>query len=534
MFRLLGLPLALLLVSLSPGLLRAENEGLAELDQATEAKLSARSVEDLDRVVDLLDRALEKGLDEGNTEFANQLLAATLIQRGSVRAQVALRLGAESRQFEELRRQAVADLKRGTDLDPEQPDALHDLARLNFLPGGDRDLASAAVKKALEFDFDDPPLRAKLLSFQAVLEEDPERKAAALDEALRLAPDEAAALRMRGLLRADLDRDEEALADLNRAIELEPGHVPTYEAKAALLSKMERYDEAILALDKAQEIEPQSIFPLLQKARVHLLQENYAAALHELNRAQTVEPDNLGVLMLRAGVHEESGDREKAMADIDEALNLQPGYPPAKRMRAILLADEERFAEAIAELRDLRRASPTDEATLLQLAMLHTAAKQFEEATRLYADLLKLQPENWLVLRGRGDALLNMGKHAEAIADYEKALEQKADEPGLLNNFAWVLATSPRDELRDGKRAVELATKACELTEYQQAHILSTLAAAHAETGDFDAALEWIDKALEISPDEGDEHDHLQKERRHYTEKKPFRELLKDGEPTEL
>ncbi len=533
MFRLLALPLALLLTLLSPGLLRAENEGLDELDQATEAKLSARSVEDLDRVVDLLDQSLEKGLDEGNTEFANQLLAATLIQRGSVRAEVALRLGTESRQFEELRQQAAADLKRGTDLDPEQPDALYDLARLNFLPGGDRDLAAAAVKKALEFDFDDPALRAKLLSFRAVLEEEPEQKAAALDEALRLAPDEASALRMRGLLRADMDQDEEALADLNRAIELEPGHVPTYEAKAALLSKMERYDEAIVALDKAQELQPQSIGPLLQKARVYLLQENYAAALHELGRAQTAEPDNLGVLMLRAGVYDESGDREKALADIDEALKLQPGYPPARRMKAILLADEQRFDEAIAELRDLRRELPTDEATLLQLAMLHSAAGQFQEAANVYDDLLKLQPDNWVILRGRGDALLNLGRHAEAVAAYEKALQQKPDEPGLLNNSAWVLATSPRDDVRDGKRAVELATKACELTEYRQAHIVSTLAAAHAETGDFDAALQWIDKALELSPEEGEEREHLQKERRHYTEKKPFRELLKNGEPAE-
>lgn len=533
MFRSLVRLLTLLLLVLSPVALRAENEGLEDLDKATEAKLSARSIEDLGKVINLLDSALEKGLDEGNTEFANQLLAATLIQRGSVRAQVALRLGTESRQFDELRRQAIEDLKRGTDLDPEQPDALHDLARLHILAGGDTEVAAAALKKALQFDFDDPPLRAKLLSLQAVLEEDPERKQATLDEAIRLAPGEAAALRMRGLLHADQGRDAEALADLDRAIELEPEHLPTYEAKAALLSKMERYDEAILALDKAQEIEPKSIFPLLQKARVYLLQENFAAALHELDRARNVEPDNLGILMLRAGVHEESGEREKAMADVDEALKLRPNYPPAKRMRAVLLADDERFDEAIAEMRDLRRALPTDETTLLQLAMLHTAAKQFDEAISVYTDLLKLQPESWVALRGRGDALLNRGKHAEAIADYEKALKHKPDESGLLNNFAWVLATSTQEELRDGKRAIQLATEACELTKYEQPHILSTLAAAYAETGDFDTALTWIDKALEISPGESEQHDHLQKERKNYVDKKPFRELLKDGEPVE-
>ena len=73
------------------------------------------------------------------------------------------------------------------------------------------------------------------------------------------------------------------------------------------------------------------------------------------------------------------------------------------------------------------------------------------------------------------------------------------DDEHLLNNFAWVLATSPDDEFRDGKRAVELATKAAEQTNYETPHILSTLAAAYAETGDFENAKKWSAKAVELS-----------------------------------
>jgi len=41
----------------------------------------------------------------------------------------------------------------------------------------------------------------------------------------------------------------------------------------------------------------------------------------------------------------------------------------------------------------------------------------------------------------------------------------------------------------NGEKAIKLATKACEETEWKAAHIISTLAAAYAENGDFENEL---------------------------------------------
>ena len=62
-----------------------------------------------------------------------------------------------------------------------------------------------------------------------------------------------------------------------------------------------------------------------------------------------------------------------------------------------------------------------------------------------------------------------------------------------------MLATSPDEKLRDGPRALKFATKAAEATKYETPHILSTLAAAYAETGDFENAAKWSQKAVELS-----------------------------------
>ena len=91
-----------------------------------------------------------------------------------------------------------------------------------------------------------------------------------------------------------------------------------------------------------------------------------------------------------------------------------------------------------------------------------------------------------------------------------------------LNNLAWVLATSPDAKLRDGKRSLKLAKRACEVTEYKEAHILSTLAAACAENGDFPEAIRWSTEAVALGNRDVDEQ--LAKELKSYEAGKPWRE----------
>ncbi len=65
-----------------------------------------------------------------------------------------------------------------------------------------------------------------------------------------------------------------------------------------------------------------------------------------------------------------------------------------------------------------------------------------------------------------------------------------------LNNLAWLLATCPVSELRDGPGAVALAEKAVTMRKRKDPMILDTLAAAYAETGQFAKAISAQEEAI--------------------------------------
>jgi tetratricopeptide (TPR) repeat protein len=159
------------------------------------------------------------------------------------------------------------------------------------------------------------------------------------------------------------------------------------------------------------------------------------------------------------------------------------------------------------------------------------------------------------------------GKYAEAKADYMKAIEIQPEEPGCHQEYAWLLATCPDEQFHDGKLAVEHAILFFELAtapvfrqpgNYRQHgdrairvavandeigggmgslffkgwnwESLETLAAAFAESGQFERAVKWQEHAIDVFHDkDGQPIGHLSE-----VEAKEMNErldLYKRGEP---
>ena len=481
----------------------AQNEGLQDLDQATDAKWSAQSLSDLTEVIDKAQAAMNKGLDETNTVFARELLAETLMERVTVLSGVLFenQVPGDGRTNIQLWNVAVSDLRRVVKLRPEQGEAHFLLGRL-YVYADSRAEARTALDACLAAKDVTPDLKAKALTLRAGLQETEAQRRADYDQACVLAPENADICRTRGLYLLSKGDIDAALVDLDRSITLDPKNAPTYQARGMALFAKQQYDAALESFARALQLNPDLAAAHWYRSRVFRQKKDHQAAIAELDKVLDRNPQDLTSLAQRAEIHLETRDFADALADVDEILRLRKGNVAAMMLRAEVLASSERMDEAIASLTNLARQMPDRIELQLQLARYYLIDHRPKHAIETLDHVLSGDHTNWLALRIRGDALLASGDQTRAIVDFQAALEQRPDDSSTLNNLAWVLATSPDDQLRNPARAVELATKACEITEYKQAHVLSTLAAAYADEGKFDIAIEWSEKAVAIGKQE--------------------------------
>jgi Flp pilus assembly protein TadD len=122
-----------------------------------------------------------------------------------------------------------------------------------------------------------------------------------------------------------------------------------------------------------------------------------------------------------------------------------------------------------------------------------------DEALVQFRKAMELQPRSVLVQNNFGNLLSRMGRVDEAMAYYRQVLEVDTNSTVALNNLAWLLATASDSRWRNGGEAVRLAERACQLTQYKEAFLIGTLAAAYAEAGRFSDAVATAQKARTVA-----------------------------------
>tara|TARA_R110002049_G_scaffold305056_3_gene501112 strand:+ start:71676 stop:73403 length:1728 start_codon:yes stop_codon:yes gene_type:complete len=515
--------------------------GQEDLDESVVKRIDAETPEELDAVAKLLESALAKGLSDENASFANKMLGSVFLQRSEQVVAGMLRTRGRRQTQLRLRDEALRLLERATKHDPTLVEAYLMIARLNMAADGDKAAVTQATTKAIELLKDDPIERSAAYVFRALSQEDDDAKIADLDAAIEADDQNKEALQARGLLRLQSGDVDGAVKDLEAVMTLDPTNELVTQSAVQQLMELDRADDAIALLSKAIKAKPsEGVYRM--RGILYRFDGQEDKALEDFNKALAMQPKDPMSLLQRSEISVIRGDVQSAKSDLRSAIRIAPQIQETDQaifVGCLIAIEEGRMAEAINDMKKLVERDPANSTRLQQLANLYLQDNRPRMAIETLSTILDRDPRNESVLRSRADSYLSVGDHAAAIADYEKALtvignDDESVEPGsreslersgILNNLAWVLATSPNDSVRDGQRAVKHATRAVELTEEKLPHILSTLAAAHAENGDMEKAIQWSTKAVELGSKESHEQlEQLQEELDSYKAGKPWRE----------
>ena len=164
--------------------------------------------------------------------------------------------------------------------------------------------------------------------------------------------------------------------------------------------------------------------------------------------------------------------------------------------------------------------------TLLQKGQLDAATIEFEKAVTIFPDYadahfnlgnarfekgriddaivqwektLSIQADDAEAHNSIGRAFLRKGQIGQAVAHYQKALEIAPHSTWALNDLAWIFATCSNASFRNGAQAIVMAQRALQFSDTENPTILRTLAAAYAESGRFNDAIDAADRALELA-----------------------------------
>ena len=137
---------------------------------------------------------------------------------------------------------------------------------------------------------------------------------------------------------------------------------------------------------------------------------------------------------------------------------------------------------------------------------------------------IRRQPGNAAAFGGRALAYQSIGQNGAANTDFDYLYRLISKDANILNRWAHYMATDKNKNFRNGRQAVRFAEKAISISD--DATYRDTLAAAHAEAGDFPAAVREQERAIKLllSQDHQDKVAVFEARLKLYRQGRPFRE----------
>jgi tetratricopeptide (TPR) repeat protein len=309
------------------------------------------------------------------------------------------------------------------------------------------------------------------------------------DELIKANPEEGRLFTQRAAAWWARGERQRALADFDEAIRLGYAEAHAFTSRGLFHTAMGNMDAALKDFGQAIEKDAKDEVPYINRAAVHMAQSKIDLAIADYAKAIELNPKKADNYQQRAVAYKLKGDLDSALGDFNKALELNPKHVPSLMGRGYIWYQQEKHEQAIAD----------------------------------FGAVIALDPASAAAYNNRGFNLQRLGDGKAALADYHRATELAPEYALAYQNMAWLLATTPDDSVRNGSEAIKAALVACELNKYKNPADMKALAAAYAETAQFELAIGWQEKAIQVSATA--EKPLEEKVLEQYRDKLPYREM---------
>jgi tetratricopeptide (TPR) repeat protein len=201
----------------------------------------------------------------------------------------------------------------------------------------------------------------------------------------------------------------------------------------------------------------------------------------------------------RSNLWRQKGEFAKAVGDLSEAIRLQPGDYSYRCDRGSVWNEMREFDNALDDYAAAIDMYPQAQMAYERRVEIWEKQGQLKNAIAEYSKLIENVPGDDDLYIARGHLSQKNHSLADAFQDYIEALACAPKSASTNANMAWFLATAADPKYRNAKRSLKLAVEACRLANWRDWDALNALAAAYAESGDFELAAAWQSKCLEMA-----------------------------------
>ena len=382
-----------------------------------------------------------------------------------------------------------------------------------------------------------------------------------LNKSIRLEPQNSLAFVHRGRAWNLKKNYEKAISDCSEAIRLDPNNLAAYRCRIGAAFLLEHFEQAQPDIDEMLRRCPEDMgvsgLSLVMGMGIRQ-QKQHEKQLAALDKTTTIPncPDPVGSLLKRAEAYRELKECDKALSQFTEVIRIDPRHLKAHQGRGEIWFGKHDFDQAIPDFTSVIEVDPQKDDAFVWRGRCWNQTKNYDAAITDFTEAIRLNPKSSLAFYERGlaweqkhnddqaiadytsatrvanhevkltlgvglgntlmatsdfgsqrraSAFLNRGRLYEkrqqfdkALNDYNASLKQAPKESETNCKLAWLLASCPDENCRNGTKAVEFGLAACKSSNWEDALAIQSLAAAYAETGEFAKAVETQTKANKL------------------------------------